>query len=336
MISFLDLRKNTGKEELRARDVFTTLWIPDLFMERVEKNEEWSLFCPKDAPGLCDVWGDGFRELYYKYEESASRTVVLAQKVWKAIIESQIDTGTPYMLYKDTCNRLSNQKHLGTIKSSNLCAEIVEYSGNGEIAVCNLASICLRKFVHGGTFDFNMLRTVTKAVVRNLNQMIDITKYPVEDARMSNIRHRPIGVGVQGLADVFIMMRLPFESPGARLLNKEIFETLYYSALESSCELAQRLGKYSTFDGSPLSNGIFHFELFGAIPSKRWDWEALRSNILRHGTRNSLLVAVMPTASTSQIFGNNECVEPYTSNVFTRRTFAKLDIFKKKVFCTGK
>lgn len=322
ILSFLDLRKSTGKEELRARDVFTALWIPDLFMERVEKDEAWSLFCPNDAPGLCEVWGDEFRELYCRYEKSARRDVVPAQKIWKAIIESQIETGTPYMMYKDTCNRLSNHQHIGTIKSSNLCAEIVEYSGCGEIAVCNIASVCLPKFVHNGAFDFDMLRSVIRVLVKDLNKMIDVTRYPVENAKVSNMRHRPIGIGVQGLADTFIMMGLPFESPGARSLNKEIFESLYYSALESSCELAKKFGKYSTFDGSLLSKGVFHFEAFGAGVSGRWDWESLRSDIVRYGSRNSLLIAVMPTASTSQIFGNNECIEPYTSNVYTRRTLA--------------
>lgn len=322
IFSFLELRRNTGKEEIRARDVFTALWIPDLFMERVERDEEWSLFCPDDAPGLCDVWGEEFRDLYCRYEGSVRREVVPAQKVWRAVIESQVETGTPYMVYKDTCNRLSNQQNLGTIKSSNLCAEIVEYTGRGEMAVCNLASVCLPRFVCNGVFDFDLLRTVTKVVVRNLNRMIDVTHYPVSDARVSNLRHRPIGVGVQGLADTFIMMRLPFESPEARVLNRDIFETIYYAALESSCEMAQEFGRYESFEGSPLSNGVFHFEMFGTGTSKRWDWEQLRRNIVRHGTRNSLLVAVMPTASTSQILGNNECIEPYTSNVFTRRTLA--------------
>lgn len=322
IFDFLELRKNTGSEELRARDIFIALWINDLFMERVKNNEEWSLFCPSEAIGLETVWGDEFSALYCKYEKTVSRTVVPAQKLWKAIIESQIETGTPYMCYKDTCNRLSNQQHLGTIRSSNLCAEIVEYSDGNETSVCNLASICLPKFVRNKKFDFELFRKVVKIVTTNLNRIIDSSYYPVEEARRSNLKHRPLGIGVQGLADLFAVLRLPFESEDARRLNSDIFETMYYSAVEASCELAEVESPFPSYDGSPISKGIFHFELAGKKPSKRWDWEALRERIRKHGVRNSLLIAPMPTAGTSQIFSNNEGLEPYTTNIYTRRTHA--------------
>ncbi|KMV65244.1 ribonucleoside-diphosphate reductase [Encephalitozoon cuniculi EcunIII-L] len=322
IFDFLELRKNTGPEEFRARDIFTALWINDLFMERVKNNEEWSLFCPSQAVGLSDVWGEEFNALYCKYEKTISRTVVPAQKLWKAIIEAQIETGTPYMCYKDACNRLSNQQHLGTIKSSNLCAEIVEYSSGEETSVCNLASICLPMFVKGGGFDFEAFRRVVKILTVNLNRVIDFNYYPVEEARRSNMRNRPIGIGVQGLADLFAILRLAFESDGARSLNQDIFEAMYYSAMEASCELAEKEGPFPSYEGSPISKGIFHFELAGRKASGNWDWEGLRERIRRHGVRNSLLIALMPTAGTSQIFGNNEAFEPHASNIYTRRTHA--------------
>ncbi len=325
IFDFLQLKKNHGKEELRARDLFYALWIPDLFMKRVENNEMWSLFCPNEAPGLADVWGEEFERLYEKYEsEGKFRKQVKAQDLWFEILESQIETGTPYMLYKDSANRKSNQKNLGTIKSSNLCTEIIEYTSKDEVAVCNLASIALPKFVTPeGTFDHQKLYEITKVVTRNLNKVIDINYYPVEEARTSNLRHRPIGIGVQGLADTFIMLRMPFDSPEARRLNEDIFETIYYASMEASMELAKKDGPYETFKGSPVSKGIFQFDMWGVTPkSGRWNWEKLKQEVKKHGVRNSLLVAPMPTASTSQILGNNECFEPYTSNIYTRRTLS--------------
>jgi ribonucleoside-diphosphate reductase alpha subunit len=324
IFQFLDLRKNHGAEEARARDLFYALWVPDLFMQRVERNEDWSLFCPHECPGLQDVWGDEFVRLYESYEKQGkARKVVKAQKLWAAIIEAQTETGTPYMLYKDACNRKSNQQNLGTIKGSNLCTEIIEYSSPDEVAVCNLASIALPSFVvDRNTFDFKKLHDVVKVVTRNLNRIIDINYYPVPEARKSNLRHRPIGLGVQGLADAFIMMRMPFDSPPARDLNKRIFETIYHAALEASCELAQRDGPYETYEGSPISQGILQHDMWDVVPSDLWDWDTLREKIRKHGVRNSLLVAPMPTASTSQILGFNECFEPYTSNIYTRRVLA--------------
>jgi len=324
VFEFLDLRKNHGKEELRARDLFYALWIPDLFMKRVEENGEWSLFCPNEAPGLHETWGEEFEALYTKYEqEGKARRTVKAQELWFAIIEAQIETGTPYLLYKDSANRKSNQQNLGTIKSSNLCTEIIEYTSPDEVAVCNLASLALPRFVNDGVFDHQKLYEVTYQVTKNLNKIIDYNYYPVEEARNSNLRHRPIGLGVQGLADVFILMRMPFESEAARQLNKDIFETIYFAAMTASKDLAIAEGPYSTFAGSPLSKGKFQFDLWGVKPdSNRWDWDSLRKEVMQHGVRNSLLLAPMPTASTSQILGNNECFEPYTSNIYTRRVLS--------------
>lgn len=320
--AFVDLRKNTGPEHLRAREVFTAIWMNDLFMERVEQDAEWSLFDPNLARGLHEVWGEDFRRLYTKYEKTVSRTVIKAQALWKQIVIAQIETGTPYIVYKDTCNRLSNQSHLGTIKCSNLCAEIIEYSSPKETAVCNLASICLPRFVNNGVFDFQLLRKAVHVITRNLNQAIDHSFYPTAKASESNSKHRPIGIGVQGLADTFIKLRLPFESAGAKRINKLIFETMYYAAIEMSVELAIQYGPHESFPGSKLSQGIFQFELTNTKPSGIWDWEALRARVLQHGTRNSLFIALMPTAGTSQLFGNTECFEPITSNLFTRRTIA--------------
>lgn len=322
---FLDLKKNHGKEELRARDLFYAMWIPDLFMKRVESNEEWSLFCPNEAPGLYDSYGDEFEKLYEKYErEGKARRTVKAQDLWFEILESQIETGTPYMLYKDHANRKSNQKNLGTIRSSNLCTEIMEYTSPDEVAVCNLASISLPKFVtEDGKFDHQKLYEITKVVTRNLNKVIDVNYYPVPEARNSNMRHRPIGIGVQGLADAFIMLKMPFESEEAKGLNRDIFETIYYASMETSMEIAQKEGAYETFKGSPVSKGIFQFDMWGVTPdSGRWDWNTLKQKVKKHGVRNSLLLAPMPTASTSQILGNNECFEPYTSNIYTRRVLS--------------
>lgn len=320
---FLDLRKNHGKEEMRARDLFYALWISDLFMKRVEENGDWSLFCPHEAPGLGDTFGDEFEALYHRYEaEGRARKVIKAQELWFAILEAQIETGTPYMLYKDAANRKSNQQNLGTIKSSNLCTEILEYTSADEVAVCNLASLALPRFVNGGKFDFNKLYEVTYQVTRNLNRIIDNNYYPIEEAKRSNMRHRPIGLGVQGLADVFILLRLPFESDLARMLNKNIFETIYFAAMTASKDLAIEQGPYETFAGSPLSKGQFQFDLWNVQPSDRYDWNALREEVKQHGVRNSLLVAPMPTASTSQILGNNECFEPYTSNIYVRRVLS--------------
>lgn len=323
VFDFLELKKNHGKEEMRARDLFYALWIPDLFMERVEKDAEWSLFDPNEAPGLYEVHSGEFDALYHKYEaENRQRKTVKARDLWNAILESQIETGTPYILYKDAANSKSNQKNLGTIRSSNLCTEIIEYTAPDEVAVCNLASLALPKFVEDGQFNFEKLFEITQVVTRNLNKVIDINYYPIPEARNSNMRHRPIGLGVQGLADAFILMRYPFDSPEARQLNRDIFETIYFAAMTESCALAERDGAYSSFEGSPLSKGAFQFDLWGVKPSKRWDWDGLRKRIMKSGVRNSLLVAPMPTASTSQILGNNECFEPYTSNLYTRRTLS--------------
>ena len=323
IFDFLELKKNHGKEETKARDLFYALWIPDLFMKRVEQNGEWSLFCPNEAKGLSDAWGEEFEALIEKYEkEGRARKTVKAQDLWFAILEAQIETGTPYMLYKDAANRKSNQKNLGTIKSSNLCTEIMEYTSPDEVAVCNLASIALPRFVSDGEFDHRRLFEVTQVVTKNLNKIIDVNYYPVEEARRSNFRHRPIGIGVQGLADVFIVLKIPFDSEPARKLNTEIFETIYFAALTASKDLAKAHGPYETFQGSPISQGIFQFDLWNASPTPRWDWDALREEIKQTGVRNSLLVAPMPTASTSQILGNNECIEPYTSNIYTRRVLS--------------
>jgi ribonucleoside-diphosphate reductase alpha subunit len=325
IFEFLDLKKNHGKEEMRARDLFYAMWLPDLFMKRVESNEMWSLFCPNEAPGMADCYGEEFERLYEKYEkEGRARRQVKAQDLWFEILESQIETGTPYILYKDAANKKSNQKNLGTIKSSNLCTEIMEYTSADEVAVCNLASIALPKFVtEDGKFDHKRLYDITKVITRNLNKVIDINYYPVEEARTSNMRHRPIGIGVQGLADAFIMLRMPFDSDEARGLNKDIFETIYFAAMEASMELSKLNGPYETFKGSPVSKGIFQFDMWGVTPdSGRWDWENLKREVKQNGVRNSLLLAPMPTASTSQILGNNECFEPYTSNIYTRRTLS--------------
>ena len=325
IFDFLDLKKNHGKEEMRARDLFYAIWIPDLFMQRVENNEMWSLFCPNECPGLADVYGEDFERLYSKYEsEGKFRRQVKAQDIWFEILEAQIETGTPYILYKDAANKKSNQKNLGTIKSSNLCTEIIQFTSPDEVAVCNLASIALPKFVtEDGRFDHDKLFEITKVATRNLNKVIDINYYPVEEARTSNMRHRPIGLGVQGLADAFIMLRMPFDSEEARGLNRDIFETIYFAAMEASMEEAKKYGAYETFKGSPVSKGIFQFDMWGVTPtSGRWNWEKLKQEVKQHGVRNSLLLAPMPTASTSQILGNNECFEPYTSNCYTRRTLS--------------
>ncbi|KAL8396985.1 hypothetical protein RB594_003904 [Gaeumannomyces avenae] len=325
VFEFLDLRKNHGKEEIRARDLFLALWIPDLFMKRVEKNGDWTLMCPNECPGLADCYGDEFEALYEKYERAGKgRKTLKAQKLWYAILEAQTETGNPFMLYKDHCNRKSNQKNLGTIRSSNLCTEIIEYSAPDEVAVCNLASLALPQFIdyNEGVYDFQKLHKVTQVVVRNLNKIIDVNYYPVQEARNSNMRHRPIGLGVQGLADAFLALRLPFESPEARELNKQIFETIYHAGLTASCELAREQGTYSTYEGSPVSQGILQYDMWNVKPSELWDWEGLKADIKQHGVRNSLLVAPMPTASTSQILGNNECFEPYTSNIYQRRVLA--------------
>merc|ERR1712038_2031095 len=324
IFDFLDLRKNHGKEEQRARDLFYALWIPDLFMKRVKSDGNWSLMCPDECPGLHDCWGEEFEKLYTKYEsEGKFRKQVKAQEVWSAIVESQIETGTPYMLYKDACNRKSNQQNLGTIKCSNLCTEIVEYSAPDEVAVCNLASIAVNMYVKSDkTFDFDRLKHVAKVVTRNLNKIIDVNHYPVVEARNSNMRHRPVGIGIQGLADAYILMRYPFESEEAALLNKQIFETIYYGALEASCEIAEKEGAYSTYAGSPVSKGQLQYDMWGVTPTSLHDWAALKAKIAKHGVRNSLLMAPMPTASTAQILGNNESVEAYTSNIYTRRVLS--------------
>ena len=326
---FLELKRNHGKEEMRARDLFYAMWIPDLFMKRVEANEDWSLFCPNEAPGLSDCHSEEFERLYEKYEkEGKARETIKAQELWFEILESQIETGTPYMLYKDAANGKSNQKNLGTIKSSNLCTEIIEYTAPDEVAVCNLASIALPKYITTGPdgkafFDHQKLYEITKVATKNLNKVIDVNYYPVEEARKSNFRHRPIGLGVQGLADAFIMLRMPFDSPEARGLNEDIFETIYYAAMETSMELAIKEGPYETYEGCPASKGIFQFDMWNVTPkSNRYDWNTLKEKVIKFGLRNSLLVAPMPTASTSQILGNNECFEPYTSNIYTRRTLS--------------
>ena len=324
IFEFLDLRKNHGKEEMRARDLFYALWVSDLFMKRVEANEDWSLFCPHEAPGLADCHSEAFEELYTRYErEGRARKTIKAQELWFAVLDSQVETGTPYLLYKDAANAKSNQQNLGTIKSSNLCTEIIEYTSDKEVAVCNLASLALPRYVINGEFDHAKLYEVTYQATLNLNKIIDHNYYPVEEARYSNLRHRPIGLGVQGLADAFILLRLPFESEAAKQLNKEIFETIYFAAMTASKDLAIKDGAYETFKGSPLSQGKFQFDLWNEKPaSTRWDWDNLRLDVMNHGVRNSLLVAPMPTASTSQILGNNECFEPYTSNIYTRRVLS--------------
>ena len=324
IIDFLQLKKNHGKEEMRARDLFYALWISDLFMQRVENNEEWSLFCPNEAPGLADCYGKDFEALYEKYErEGRARKVIKAQELWFEILEAQTETGTPYMLFKDHANAKSNQKNLGTIKSSNLCTEIMEFTSPDEVAVCNLASIALPKFIINGKFDHQKLVEVTKQVTRNLNRIIDINYYPVPEAERSNLRHRPIGIGIQGLADTFSKLRMPFESEEAQRLNEDIHESIYYGAMTASMELAIKDGPYESWKGSPISQGIFQFDMWDVKPkSGRWDWEALRKEVKKNGVRNSLLLAPMPTASTSQILGNNECFEPYTSNIYTRRVLA--------------
>ncbi len=327
IFDFIDIRKNHGKEEVRARDLFPALWIPDLFMKRVEQNGDWTLFSPNEAKGLPDVYGDEFEELYERYErEGRGRKTVKAQKLWYAILEAQTETGTPFMLYKDACNKKTNQKNLGIIKSSNLCCEIVEYSAPDEVAVCNLASIALPSFVEKDSttfwYNFEKLHEVTKVVTRNLNRIIDRNFYPVPEAKTSNMRNRPIAIGVQGLADAFMALRLPFDSQEARELNIQIFETIYHAAVESSIELAQSEGPYETYEGSPASKGLLQFDLWDRKPTELWDWDTLKQKMAKHGLRNSLLVAPMPTASTSQILGNNECFEPYTSNIYSRRVLA--------------
>ena len=323
IFDFIDIRKNHGKEEMRARDLFPALWIPDLFMQRVEADQMWSLFDPNEAQGLYEVYGEKFNELYTTYEnEGKFRKQIKARELWTAILEAQIETGTPYMCYKDAVNEKSNQKNIGTIRSSNLCTEIMEYTNADEVSVCNLASLALPRYVSSGGFDFQKLYEVTKIVTRNLNKIIDGNYYPIPETKTSNDRHRPIGLGVQGLADVFLLLRLPFESPEARRLNKDIFETIYFASMEASMDLAKEQGAYSSFAGSPLSEGKFQFDLWQVVPSDRWDWEKLRQEVMTHGVRNSLLLAPMPTASTSQILGNNECFEPYTSNIYNRRVLS--------------
>ncbi|GAA6025163.1 hypothetical protein JCM10207_008921 [Rhodosporidiobolus poonsookiae] len=334
VFDFLDLRKNHGKEEVRARDLFFALWIPDLFMERVEENGDWPLFCPAEAPGLHEVYGDEFKALFEKYEkEGRAKRVVPAQKLWYAILEAQVETGNPFMLYKDAANKKSNQSNLGTIKSSNLCTEIIEYSAPDECAVCNLASIALPSFIKDGEYDFKKLHEVVKAVTYNLNKIIDVNYYPVKEAENSNMRHRPIGIGVQGLADAFMALRLPFDSPEARHLNLQIFETIYHAAIESSCDMAREYAashpgedgwypSYKLNGGSPASHGLLQYDLWNVTPTDLWDWSELKEKIAQHGIRNSLVCAPMPTASTSQILGFNEAFEPYTSNIYTRRVLA--------------
>ena len=324
VFDFLEMKKNTGKEEQRARDLFYALWIPDLFMKRVEEDGMWSLFCPHEAPGLADCYGQKFEELYKSYEEKGlAKRVVRAQDLWFAVLESQIETGSPYMLYKDAANEKSNQKNLGTIKSSNLCTEILEYTAPDEVAVCNLASVALNRFVENGKYDHKKLYDVVYQMTVNLNRIIDINYYPVPEAQNSNMRHRPIGLGVQGLADAFFEMRIPFESKAALKLNNEIFETIYFAAMTASKDLAKRDGAYQTYAGSPVSQGIFQFDMWGVTPdSGNWDWAALKAEVAKFGVRNSLLVAPMPTASTSQILGNNECFEPITSNIYVRRVLS--------------
>ena len=324
VFDFLDLKKNHGKEEQRARDLFFALWIPDLFMKRVKENGEWTLMCPHECPGLSDTHSEEFEALYTKYEKAGKgRKTIKAQDLWFKILESQIETGTPYMLYKDAANAKSNQQNLGTIKSSNLCTEIIEYTAPDEIAVCNLASLALPKYINEkGEFDHNKLFEVTYQATINLNRIIDENFYPVEEARKSNMRHRPIGLGVQGLADAFILMGYPFESEEARALNREIFETIYFAAMTASKDQACEFGAYETYAGSPASQGVFQYDMWGVTPSSRWEWDVLKEEVKKHGVRNSLLLAPMPTASTAQILGNNECFEPYTSNIYTRRVLS--------------
>ncbi len=329
VFDFLDLRKNNGKEEIRARDLFLALWIPDLFMKRVKENGVWSLFCPNEAPGLHETYGEEFEKLYTSYEDQKKyRKQIKAQELWFKILESQVETGNPYMLYKDACNSKSNQKNLGVIKSSNLCTEIIEYTSPDEVAVCNLASIALPRYIKtdektGKTeFDHQRLFDVTYVVTKNLNKIIDRNYYPIPEAKRSNFRHRPIGLGVQGLADTFILLRMPFDSEEARQLNKDIFETIYYAALTASKDLAMVDGPYETYPGSPVSKGEFQFDMWGVKPGTRWEWDVLREEVMKHGVRNSLLLAPMPTASTSQILGNNECFEPYTSNIYARKVLS--------------
>ena len=323
VFDFLDLKKNHGKEEQRARDLFYALWIPDLFMQRVEENGNWTLMCPHECPGLSDTHGKKFEKLYKKYEsEGKGRKTIKAQDLWFKILESQIETGTPYMLYKDAANEKSNQKNLGTIKSSNLCTEIIEYTSPDEVAVCNLASIALPKFIIEGKFDFEKLFKVAYKVTQNLDKVIDANFYPVAEARNSNMRHRPIGIGVQGLADAFILLRHAFESEEAKQLNKDIFETIYYAAVTASKDLAIENGPYESWKGSPISEGVLQFDMWDVKPSDRWEWNLLKEEVKKYGVRNSLLLAPMPTASTAQILGNNECFEPYTSNIYTRRVLS--------------
>ncbi|CAI5202716.1 ANM_HP_G0087270.mRNA.1.CDS.1 [Saccharomyces cerevisiae] len=328
IFDFIDIRKNHGKEEIRARDLFPALWIPDLFMKRVEENGTWTLFSPTSAPGLSDCYGDEFEALYTRYEKEGRGKTIKAQKLWYSILEAQTETGTPFVVYKDACNRKSNQKNLGVIKSSNLCCEIVEYSAPDETAVCNLASVALPAFIETSedgktsTYNFKKLHEIAKVVTRNLNRVIDRNYYPVEEARKSNMRHRPIALGVQGLADTFMLLRLPFDSEEARLLNIQIFETIYHASMEASCELAQKDGPYETFQGSPASQGILQFDMWDQKPYGMWDWDTLRKDIMKHGIRNSLTMAPMPTASTSQILGYNECFEPVTSNMYSRRVLS--------------
>lgn len=323
IFDFLDLKKNHGKEENRARDLFYAMWTPDLFMKRVEENGDWTLMCPHECPGLYDTHGVEFEKLYTRYEEEGKgRKTIPARDLWNTILESQIETGTPYMLYKDACNEKSNQKNLGTIRSSNLCTEILEYTSKDEVAVCNLASLALPMFVKDGKFDHQKLFDITYVATKNLNKIIDNNYYPVIEAQNSNFRHRPIGLGVQGLADAFILLRMPFESEEAKQLNSEIFETIYYAAMTASKDLAKVDGAYESYEGSPVSQGIFQYDMWGVTPSDRWEWDVLKEEVAKHGVRNSLLLAPMPTASTSQILGNNECFEPYTSNIYTRRVLS--------------
>lgn len=323
IFDFLELKKNHGKEELRARDLFYAMWIPDLFMKRVEEDGMWTLMCPNECPGLSETYGPEFEALYAKYEkEGKGRKTIKAQELWFKIMESQIETGTPYMLYKDAANLKSNQKNVGTIKSSNLCTEIIEYTAPDETAVCNLASIALPKFVRDGKFDHEQLFKIAYQVTLNLNRIIDNNFYPTPEARKSNMRHRPIGIGVQGLADAFVLLRYPFESEDARRLNREIFETIYYASMTASKDLSKEDGPYETYEGSPISQGIFQFDMWNVTPTDRWEWDVLREEIKAHGVRNSLLLAPMPTASTAQILGNNECFEPYTANMYTRRVLS--------------
>ncbi len=331
VFDFLDLRKNTGAEEKRARDLFLALWMPDLFMKRVEEDGIWTLMCPNECPGLFDTYGDEFEKLYVSYEQAdKGRKTIKARELWEKILEAQIETGNPYMLYKDAANRKSNQKNLGTIRSSNLCTEIMEYTAKDEVAVCNLASISIPMFVSEGAdgkkyFNHKKLYDVTKKVIRNLDTVIDRNYYPIQEAENSNLRHRPVGLGIQGLADAFIMLRMPFTSDEAKKLNQEIFETLYYASVTSSMEVAKAKGPYSTYEGSPISQGEFQFNMWGVSEeelSGNWDWAKLRKEVAKHGVRNSLLMAPMPTASTSQILGNNEAFEPYTSNIYTRRVLS--------------